>query len=280
MKDYEEAMIREMKIRNFAVGTQKLYLAIVSRVVTHFGKHPNDITSDEFKDFVVQCQVEKKISASTMVSYVSALKLLVNVALKRRHDPIAVDRIQRDHRLPAILSREELKRAFASASNLRHRTLFMTAYSTGLRISELVHLTIDDIDSSRMLVRVRMGKGRKDRYTLLTPECLRQLRLYYLKYRPTSYLFYGVSKDRPVGKEMPHSAWKRLLIQCGLRRPGVCFHTLRHCFATHMLEAGADLRMIQVMMGHASILTTTRYLKVSTLTITAASSKHDLLKYF
>lgn len=280
MKDYQEKMIREMRIRNFSSGTEKLYLSIVERVVAHFDRHPEQISSDELKEFVVQCQVEKKISASTMVSYISALKLLVNVALKRRHDPLLVDRIQRDRPLPAILSREELKRTFASASNLRHRTLFMTAYGTGVRISELVNLTVSDIDSQRMMIRVRMGKGNKDRYTVLTPELLKQLRLYYLKYRPTSYLFYGANRDVPVGKEMASNAWKRLLIRCGLRRPGVCFHTLRHCFATHMLEAGADLRTIQVMMGHTSIVTTSRYLRISTLTITSVSTKHDLLKYF
>jgi integrase/recombinase XerD len=207
------------------------------------------------------------------------LKFLVNVTLKRKQDLLIVDGRKREHPLPVVLSREELKRAFSCAENVKHRTVFMTAYATGVRISELVNLQIKDIDSQRMLIHVRMGKGQKDRYTILTPELLKQLRLYWLKYRPTSYLFYGASLDVPAGIEMAYRAWKRAYAKSGLDKR-VCFHTLRHCFGTHMLEAGVDLRTIQVMMGHSSLMTTAIYLKISGKAIASVATKVDLVKFF
>ena len=279
MKDYQEKMIREMKIRNFAEGTQAVYLHIVERAVAHFGRDPEQITSEELIDFVLKIQTERKVSNATVEGYLSGLKFLVNVALKRRQDMLIVDGRKREHPLPVVLSREELKRAFACSENIKHRTVFMTAYATGVRLSELVNLKVQDIDSSRMVIHVRMGKGQRDRYVILTPELLRQLRVYWLKYRPTSYLFYGASRDVPAGNEMAYRAWKRAFAKTGLDKK-VCFHTLRHCFATHMLEAGVDLRTIQVMMGHSSIMTTAIYLKVTTKAIATVATKIDLVKFF
>jgi len=280
MKEYQEKMIREMKIRNFAEGTQAVYLHVVDRAIAYFGREPQDISSDEFKAYVLDVQTDRNLTNATIESYLSGLKFLVNVTLQRRSDPLIVDGRKREHRLPVVLSREELKRAFACAgSNVKHRTMFMTAYGTGVRISELCNLKAGDIDSSRMLVHVRNGKGRKDRYTMLSPELLRQLRIYWLKYRPTSYLFYGISRDVSCSIAMPFHAWKRTYARSGLDKK-VCFHTLRHCFATHMLEAGVDLRTIQVMMGHSSIATTAMYLKISTKAIAVAGTKMDLVKFF
>ncbi len=279
MKDYQEKMIREMRIRNFAEGTQKVYLHVVERAVEYFGRPPEQITSDELKDFVLKLQAERGVSNSTAESYLSGLKFLVNVAMKRRHDLLIVEGRKREHKLPVVLSREELKRVFACSSNLKHRTMFMTAYATGVRIGELVRLKITDIDSKRMLIHVRLGKGSKDRYTVLTPELLRQLRVYYLKYKPSNYLFYGVSRDQPANISMPYHGWKRTYARAGLDKK-VCFHTLRHCFGTHMLEAGVDLRTIQVMMGHSSLMTTAIYLKISNTAVATVSSKIDLVKFF
>lgn len=280
MKDYQEKMIREMKIRNFAEGTQTVYLHIVDRVVSHFNKDPGEISSDELIEFLLKLQAEKKLSNSTIENYLSGLKFLINVTLRRKSDPLIVDSRKREHPLPVVLSREELKRVFACAGdNVKHRTVFMTAYSTGLRLSELCHLKIGDIDSRRMLIHVRLGKCRKDRYTVLTPELLKQLRLYYLKYRPTSYLFYGDTRDEPAGIEMPYRAWKRAAAKSGINKK-VCFHTLRHCFATHLLEANVDIRTIQVMMGHSSLQTTAMYLKVSTKAVATIGTKIDLVKFF
>ncbi len=279
MKDYQEKMIREMRIRNFAEGTQAVYLRSVERAVEYFGRHPDAITSDELKEFVLKLQDERGVSNATAESYLSGLKFLVNVTLKRRQDLLIVDGRKREHKLPVVLSREELKRVFACSVNVKHRTMFMTAYATGVRIGELVRLQIGDIDSKRMLIHVRLGKGSKDRYTVLTPELLRQLRAYYLKYRPTNYLFYGVSRDEPANISMPYHAWKRTYAASRLEKR-VCFHTLRHCFGTHMLEAGVDLRTIQVMMGHSSLMTTAIYLKISNSAVATVGSKIDLVKFF
>jgi len=279
MKEYQEKMIREMKIRNFAEGTQKVYLHIVDRAVAHFGRNPEEITSDELKDFVIKIQDERKISNSTTENYLSGLKFLINVALKRKEDLLIVEGRKREHPLPVVLSREELKRVFSCSENMKHRTVFMTAYATGVRLSELVKLKVQDIDSRRMLIHVHLGKESKDRYVPLTPELLKQLRAYWLKFRPKSYLFYGDSLDEPVGVQMAYKAWKRAYAKSGLNKK-VCFHTLRHCFGTHMLEAGVDLRTIQVMMGHASIMTTAIYLKISGKAIAIAGTKVDLVKFF
>ena len=280
MKDYREKMIQEMKIRNFAEGTQAVYLRSVDEAVAFFGRDPENITSDELKDFILKVQAERKLSNSTVENYLSGLKFLVNVTLKRRQDLLFVEGRKREHPLPVVLSREELKRAFSCSSNMKHRTMFLTAYSTGVRISELCNLKVQDIDSKRMVIHVHMGKGKKDRYAPLTPELLRQLRAYWLKYRPTSYLFYGASLDVPVGIEMARHAWKRTYVRSGLEKKKVCFHTLRHCFGTHMLEAGVDLRTIQVMMGHTSLMTTAIYLKISNIAIATAGTKIDLVKFF
>jgi site-specific recombinase XerD len=279
MKEYQEKMIREMKIRNFAEGTQAGYLFIVNRVLTHFGREPQDITSDEVKQYILDYQAQRNLSNQTVVHYLSAMKFLINITLQRKHDPLEFEGRKREQKLPVVLSREELKRVFACSENIKHRTVFMTAYSTGVRISELCNLTISDIDSDRMVVRVQCGKGRKDRYTVLSPALLLQLRRYYLKYRPSSYLFYGKTREVPCEISMPHHALRRTLSKACLGKRA-SFHTLRHCFATHMLEAGVDLRTIQVMMGHSSILTTAIYLKVSTKTIAGANEKTDLLKFF
>lgn len=279
MKEYQEKMIREMTIRNFSPATQTIYLHIVNRVITHFGRDPQDITSDELKDYLVKLQAANNLSNSTIENMLSGLKFLVNITLQRKHDPLIVEGRKREHKLPVVLSRDELKKIFACATNIKHRSILMTAYATGIRISELCHLKVSDIDSKRMVVRVRSGKGQKDRYTVLTPELLRQLRVYYLKYRPIDWLFYGRAPELPAEISMPHHAWRRTLAKAclGKRAP---FHTLRHCFATHLLEAGVDLRTIQVMMGHSSIMTTAIYLKVSTKSIAVAGTKMDLLKFF
>ena len=279
MKEYQEKMIREMKVRNFAEGTQTCYLRIADRVVAYFGRDAELISSDELKEFLINLQTDRRLSPSTVETYLHSLKFLVNVALKRSSDPLIVDGRKRQKPLPVVLSRDEVKRVFACSRSIRHRTMFMTAYSTGVRIGELCRLKVSDIDSKRMVIHVHMGKGQKDRYTLLSPDLLRQLRVYYLKYRPVDYLFYGITREVPAGLSGVYHAWKRTVRRSGLEKK-ICFHTLRHCFATHMLEAGVDLRTIQVMMGHLSLMTTSIYLRISTKAIAVAGTKMDLLKFF
>ena len=156
----------------------------------------------------------------------------------------------------------------------------MVAYSTGMRISEIANLEIRDIDSKRMLIHVRCGKRKKDRYTLLTPSLLEQLRLYFRKYRPTSYLFYSdESKDVPVTTFVPMKAFRLARRKAGLLHKGRGIHTFRHCFGTHLLEAGVDLRTIQLLMGHTSISTTAGYLRLTDKKLETAKIAVDLTKY-
>lgn len=278
MKPYEEKMLREMELRNFAPTSKQLYFNWAKKICAYFGREPDEITSDEFKDYILHLQKEGRLSSSTIYGYINIIRFLVNHALKRRDDPFEIHRRKREHRVPQVLTKSELKRLFACADTLKKKTMLMTMYSSGVRISELCRLEIKDIDSARMLIHVRQGKGRKDRYTLLTEGLLDQLRLYYRKYKPESYLFYGVTKDKPTNQVVPSKAFRLALRKSGIGK-GKGSHTLRHCFATHLLEAGVDLRTIQVLLGHTSISTTAQYLKVSDKKLETAHVAVDLLKY-
>jgi integrase/recombinase XerD len=271
-------MMREMELRNFAPTSKQLYITVAKRICDHIGREPERITSDEFKDFILYCQNEGKLSSSTIHGYINIIRFLVNHALNRRDDEFNIRGRKREHRLPEVLTKNELRRLFSFADTLKKKTMLMTMYSSGVRISELCHLEIKDIDSARMLIHVRQGKGRKDRYTLLTQGLLDQLRLYYRKYKPTSYLFYGITKDVPTNQVVPSKAFRLALRKSGIGK-GKGSHTLRHCFATHLLEAGVDLRTIQVLLGHTSITTTVKYLKVSDKKLETAHVAVDLLKY-
>jgi site-specific recombinase XerD len=178
-------------------------------------------------------------------------------------------------RLPEILSGKELERLFGVTTNIKHRVLLMTAYAGGLRVSEVVRLKVTDIHSDRMMIRVEQGKGRKDRYTLLSERLLGELRAYWKLKHPDPWLFPGHS-NLPMTREMAHHIYVTAVKKAGLRRQGG-IHTLRHCFATHLLEAGVDLRTIQLLMGHNSIRTTVRYLQMTSKTLQGTRSPLDLI---
>jgi site-specific recombinase XerD len=181
-----------------------------------------------------------------------------------------------EKRLPEILSAEEVGSLLAAANNLKHRVLLQAAYSAGLRVSELVHLKITDIDSDRMMIRVDQGKGHKDRYTLLSPRLLQDLRDYWRKYRPSSWLFPGQNPDRPLDRSSASKVFDAAKEKAGIHKVGG-IHSLRHAFATHLLEAGVDARTIQILMGHRSILSTMRYLQVTRKKLGTTQSPLDLL---
>jgi site-specific recombinase XerD len=254
-------------------------LRAARKLCEHYGRDPEEISSEQIKSFLLHLQETRKLSSGTIGCYLNSYSFLVNEALKRTSDPFRVPRRRRERPLPEIYTRDEVKRLIAAADNLRRRTLLMTAYSTGLRIGELAVLQVSDIDSKRMLIHVRCGKRKKDRYTLLTPSLLDQLRLYYRKYQPTSYLFYSdESKDAPVTTWVPMKAFRLARRKTGLHK-GRGIHTLRHCFGTHLLEAGVDLRTIQLLMGHSSISTTAGYLRLTDKRLETAKIAVDLTKY-
>ncbi len=265
-----------MELRNFTESTKKLYLCIARRLSKHFNRDPEKITSDEIKDYILHLQNNQKLASATVYGYINAYRFLINHSLKRTSDPFDMPRRKREHKLPEILSKEELQLLFACAGNMKKRTMLMTMYSAGLRVGDLVKLQVKDINSNRMMIHVKGGKGRKDRYTLLTPSLLKQLRFYYKKYRPTSYLFYNRKKDNSYDAIVPYRAFREAQKSAGISK-GRGTHTLRHCFATHLLEAGVDLRTIQVLMGHTTIDTTSKYLKVTDKKLESVRVAVDLL---
>jgi site-specific recombinase XerD len=184
-------------------------------------------------------------------------------------------RPKREQRLPVVLSREEVQRLFAKVTNLKQKALFLVAYDAGLRLSELIHLRIEDIDSSRMVIRVRQGKGKKDRYARLTPGLLGLLREYWRAYRPESLLFPGAQPNKPYDLATPGQLLKKACRKAGITKR-VSMHTLRHSFATHLLEAGTNLRVIQQLLGHERIQTTCVYTHISLEELREAPSLIDL----
>ena len=178
--------------------------------------------------------------------------------------------------MPVILSREEVAHFFESIASRKHRTILMTAYAAGLRVSEVTRLKLTDIDSQRMMIRVDQGKGRKDRYVMLSPQLLDVLRAYWQATRPKQWLFPGDIPGRPITTGAVEAACQKARRVSGIKKP-LTPHSLRHGFATHLLEAGTDVRKIQLLMGHRSLATTARYLKVATTTVCATTSPFELL---
>jgi site-specific recombinase XerD len=218
----------------------------------------------------------RMLAPSSITVATGALRFLYKVTLKR---PWAVEEIpmpRKPFKLPEILSPEEVMHFLNSVGNRKHQAILMTAYAAGLRVSEATHLKVTDIDSQRMMLRVDQGKGRKDRYVMLSPRLLEVLRTYWKLARPNYWLFPGERPGQPITCEAVGLACQSARRVSGITKP-ITPHSLRHAFATHLLESGADLRTIQLLRGHRSLATTSRYLKVATSTVCATASPFDLL---
>ena len=277
MTPLRRRMIEDMQIRNLAKNTQKTYLLQVSAFASFFRQSPEKLGPEDIRTYQVHLIDEKKLSPSSLCITVSALRFLYNVTLK---EPWAVDEIpmpRKPQTLPVILSRDEVKRLLECAPSLKHHALLSTLYATGLRISEACHLKVTDIDSDRMTVRVDQGKGRKDRYSLLSPRLLAILRQYWKETRPsTDWLFPSPRLNRPISRGAVTRACQEAHARSGLKKPATP-HSLRHAFATHLLESGTELRTIQLLLGHRSLSTTARYLKLATTQVCATTSPFELL---
>lgn len=277
MTTLREQMIRDMRLRRFAANTQKNYVSAVAKMAQHYNMSPCKIDGKKVQDYILYLMYERKLAWSSVNIVTSALRFLYNQTLNRADIALAIPSRKTPKPLPEILSAEELQRLFAVVRNGKHRMIFMTAYAAGLRIGEVVHLKIGDIDSSRMMIRIKNGKGQKDRYTMLSVRLLKELRSYWRAYHPQTWLFPGRKTESPLTVQTP-----RLVFQISRKKAGitkkVCFHTLRHCFATHLLEAGVDLRTIQILLGHSKIITTSMYLHVTRKNIAATQSPLDLLE--
>jgi integrase/recombinase XerD len=264
-----------MQLRNLAPKTQRSYLESVSGLARHYMKSPEQISKDMVEDYLLYLRNDKGRAPNTIGTKVSGLKFLYEHVLHNEEN--APDYAQRwTRKLPVVLTQEEIWKIIDAPDNLKHRLLLMTTYSAGLRASEVIALKPEHIDSKRMLIKVENGKGNKDRYTLLSEKLLKELRHYYRTFKPKNYLFPSSYKSREtLSYESVRRIYEDARKKAGINKgPGL--HTLRHSFATHLLEAGYDIRKIQVLMGHSSLSTTMIYLHVSKETLSKIKSPLDL----
>jgi integrase/recombinase XerD len=276
MRELRSKMINAMTLRRFSPRTQESYLAAVAGLAKHYKQPPDRLDPEKIQAYLLHLSVERGLSWSSCNVAISGLRFFYTETLGWDQVKLPLPPRRKPAKLPEILSREELERLFASAALPHHRVLLMTTYAAGLRLSEVCRLKVRDIESQRMMIRVEQGKGMKDRYTILSPRLLEELRLYWKMYHPSLYLFSNKDGQRPIhgghAQKIYYLAKQRARIQRG---HGI--HTLRHCFATHLLEAGVDLPTIQTLMGHSSITTTMRYLQVRRQHLDSNQNLLDLL---
>jgi len=268
-------MIEDMKVRNLSPATQRCYVDAVAKFSKYFGRSPDRLGAAEVRAYQVHL-VSSGVSWGGFNQAVCALRFFFGVTLGRAAMTERIPYARKPQRLPVVLSAAEVARFLAGVVNLKHRVALTTAYAAGLRVSEVVRLKIADIDSSRMLIRVEQGKGVKDRYVMLSPRLLALLRDYWRAMRPRHWLFPGQSEDRHLDPSVLQAACRAARAAAGFRKP-VTMHTLRHSFATHLFEAGNDIRTIQVLLGHGDLSTTTRYARVATTIIGTTTSPLDRL---
>jgi integrase/recombinase XerD len=277
MSPLRRRLIEDMQIRNLAPSTQRAYVAQLVHFACYFRKSPDLLGPAEIRAYLIYLAREKCLATSSIVVTVSALRFFYTVTLKRPwvvRDEIPTGR--RAKKLPVVLSQDEVARFLAAVDNLKQRMVLTVCYATGLRISEAVRLTPAAIDSKRMVIRVEQGKGGKDRYVMLSPKLLDMLRNYWDRTRPGEWLFPGRRPGEPITPASIDATCREVRQRCGIGKP-VTPHSLRHAFAVHLLEAGTNLRTIQLLLGHRNLATTARYLMIATDKVCATVSPLDTL---
>jgi site-specific recombinase XerD len=274
---FRDGMEQALALRGMAPKTCSAYLSWVRRLVRFCRVVPDQLTTEHVRAFLVHLAQERKLSFSTFNQALNAARFFFLEVLKR---PFVVEgfRYQKPpSRLPVVLNDEEVSRLLAAAVSLRDRALLETAYATGMRVSEVTRLLITDLDSGRMAIRVDQGKGRKDRYVMLSQSLLETLRAYWRESKPKLFLFPGVGGKKPLCVSAAQKAFDRARLQAGIRKP-VSFHTLRHSFATHLIESGTSVRTIQALLGHRSLQTTERYTHLAQNYLRQTTSPLDRLR--
>jgi site-specific recombinase XerD len=274
-----QRMTEDMQVRNLSPHTQASYLQQVSLFARHFCTSPDALTPEHIRIYQIYLTNERKLAPNSIHTAVAALRFLYKTTLKKEWtfgEDIPLPK--KPQKLPVVLSPEEVAHFLNCVGCGKHRVILTTCYAAGLRISEAVRLKAAAIDSARMVVRVEQGKGRKDRYVMLSPMLLDILRSYWRAVRPKEWLFPGIHDDRPITKEAVETACQKAHRLAGLSKP-VTPHSLRHAFAVHLLESGTDLRTIQLLLGHRSLATTAKYLRIATNKVCATSSPLDLLPH-
>jgi integrase/recombinase XerD len=274
-----QRMTEDMQIRNLSPHTQSSYLQQVSLFARHFGTSPVNLGQEAIRSYQVYLTNDKKLAPRSIHVSVSALRFLYKVTLQKEwqlSEVIPAPKLAKT--LPIVLSPEEVLLFLGHVESVKHRTILTTCYAAGLRISEALHLTSAAIDRQRMVIRVDQGKGQKDRYVMLSPKLLDTLSDYWRLVRPKEWLFPGEIPGRPLTRDAVGLACSVAHRRSGLAKP-VTPHSLRHAFAVHLLEAGTDLRTIQLLLGHRSLSTTAQYLRIATSKVCATTSPLELLPH-
>ena len=270
-------MLEEMRLRNFAPTTEKAYLYAVTKLAQYYKRPPDQLDKEQIRSYLLYLTTERKLSPNTMTMLISGLRFFYNETLGWDETKLFIPPRRKSSSLPEVFSPDEVVRLIEATRGVKQRVLLMTAYSAGVRVSELVNLKPANISSERMMIRVEQGKGQKDRYTILSNNLLVELRWYWKRYRPRVWLFPNRTKNGPLSKNQAWRIYDQAKKRAGLKG-GRGINTLRACFATHLLEAGVDMRTIQLLMGHSSILSTQRYLRLRQQTLGSTVSPLDLLK--
>ena len=268
-----------MELKNLSHQTQRAYLAAVIGFTKFYNQSPDKMTQEKIEDYLLYLKHDKGNAPNSCYSVLTGLRFFYKYVTEKEI-PVIYSIRRTTRKLPQVLTMQEIWKIICSTNNLKHRLILMTTYSAGLRVSETINLKPGNIDSKTMLIKVT-GKGKKERYTLLSKRLLVELRSYYREYRPKPYLFpssFKKKKDQPLSYEAIRMIYEKARKKAGVKR-GTGIHTLRHSFATHLLEAGYDIRKIQVLMGHARLTTTMIYLHVSRQTLSTIPSPLDLIDH-
>ena len=279
MTSLRQRMTEDMQVRNLALNTQTCYVQQVSLFARHFDKSPEQLGPEGIRAYQVYLTNEKKLAPGSVLIAVAALRFLYKVSLKKDwsfEDVIPAPK--KPQKLPVVLSPEEVLHFLGCVGSTKHRAILTTCYAAGLRISEAICLRPTDIDSKRMVIRVDQGKGQKDRYVMLSPRLLETLRSYFRAVRPNGWLFEGNVSGQPINRSSVELACQKARRLSGIRKP-ITPHSLRHGFAVHLLESGTDVRTIQLLLGHRSLATTARYLRIATSKVCSTASPLDLLPH-
>lgn len=275
MTPLRQRFLDDLRMRNLSPHTQDAYVRVVAQFAKHFRRSPDQLGREQIREYLLHL-IRRGYAWDTYNQARCALHFFYRVTLGKDWPLEQLPCAKVPKRLPVVLSRDEVRQFFAAARRPKGRTMLMAAYAAGLRASEVVGLRAPDIDSRRMLIRVRQGKGQKDRYVMLSSVLLEALRAYWLRDRPTDWLFPGADPTKPVGRE----TFTRVCIGVGQHAglsKRVTPHTLRHTFATHLLEDGVDIRTIQALLGHRSLRTTALYTFVAPEKVAATKSPLDAL---
>jgi integrase/recombinase XerD len=275
MTPLRQRFIDDLRLRNYAARTIETYVGRIVAFAKHFGRSPDLLGPEEVRAFQLHL-LERRVSWSSFNQAVCALRFLYGTTLGRPEQLPMIPYGKRPKTLPSVLAPQEVLRLLGAAQTPRDRIFLQVAYGCGLRLSELIHLHVTDIDSARMVIHVRQGKGAKDRLVPLSPRLLEELRAYWRRYRPRTWLFPGDKPDQPITGSNMQRRFGQLVKRVGLTKH-CSLHTLRHSYATHLLEAGVDLLTLKTLLGHRTLETTTRYLHVNTQRLQQTPSLLDLL---